>query len=832
MKMKRMNRVKRKSVRLLFVTAVLLLLISACVQMPTQTSTPTPQTSTPTQEHTHSYKKEWSNNATQHWRECASCGEKTDVEEHEFSWEIKTQATCETPLVEEGACACGYETTRTGEIAGHTLTMHNAQAATCTQGGWSAYEDCSKCSYSTKVEIGAKGHSYSSAWTKDETQHWHACGRCGDQKDAGEHTYGSGVISGAKKIYTCTACNDKKETKLADGVKETMYGTANSAVVLDGDRSYTVSAVKTEIGVFIYAEGVFNTSVSNATTWYENTNFEFKLNGGVQSYVTAKNQSDKVTDFTYIAERLSSGKYLHTAEIFVEKSLISGWSASADVQLNYAWKTPTENAAILSDMADYRYLSEWGNNTDWHSYQTYGCLATGFNDLPANLFISSSGLTKETAPTTLATIDGALTSSELSQMGAEELNVTGNSPINVKGTVADGDLYLAFTITHGAWSDYTQAWYLNDNIELYIDGVHTVVLFINGQLSIPCHITQGAAKTVTQSGKQVTVVELYVKGEQDSYRVSANANGAGFGWNDISWGVSGEEVAIASSAGLAVLDKSFYTGIRLQSVVKETTLSDGIYYQELSYVNRDNNPVKAFAVEVTAGKGSFYMGLPNDSNSLTMNGDVYVKATVLEEVTAAANNGKNVVAGINADFFVSDGDMGPRGLCIKDGVLLRKKENRPFFAVLKDGTTAICLANEYASKYEGKGLIQNAFGGRGMLLYGGEIYLKDTLLTASFGVTRNPRTAIGIRPDGSVVMLVVDGRNETANGSYGATLIDLALMLQQMGCTYAMNFDGGGSSTMVTKSASGYAINNTPSGGSARAIANSLLVIPTKQNGD
>ncbi len=742
---------KARNIIPLLVAMVLLLLISACA--PTPTTTPT---------HTHSYKEEWSSNETHHYHECASCDEKTDVTEHEFTWETKTEATPDTPLVEEGVCVCGYKTTRT---------------SACT-----------------------------------------------------EHKYDSGSISGAKKIYTCTVCQYKNAVRLANGVKESMYGTVSNTVVLDDDRSYTVYAFKTDDGVFVYTEGVFNSSVSNASNWYENTNFEFKLNGGEQSYVTVKNQSNKVTDFTYTAKRLLNGKYLHIAEFFVEKSLIQGWSENADVQLNYAWKTPGENAAILSDMADYRYLSVWGNNTDWHSYQTLGCLATGFNDLPANLFISSNGLIRETAPTSLATIDGELTSSELSKMGAAELNTAGGSEFNIKGTVADGDLYLALTIKHGAWSSYTQQWHVNDNIELYINGVHTVVLFVNGHPIIPCNITQGAAKTVTENGKQVTVLELYVKGEQETYRVSANANGAGFGWNDISWGVSGEKVVIASSLGLVPLDESFYTGVRLQSVLTETTLSSGIYYRELSYINRYNNPVKAFVVEVGAGKGQFYMGLPNDSNSLTLNGDVYQKATVLEEVTAAANNGKNVIAGINADFFVSNGDMGPRGLCIKDGVLLRKKEERPFFAVLKDGTPVICLANEYASKYEGKDLIQNAFGGRGMLLYGGEIYLDDTILTSSFGVTRNPRTAIGVRPDGSVVMLVVDGRNETANGSYGATLIDLALMLQQMGCTYGMNFDGGGSSTMVTKLGGQYVVNNDPSDSSPRAIANSLLVIPTGKN--
>ena len=40
----------------------------------------------------------------------------------------------------------------------HDLVQHEAQAPTCTEIGWEAYEDCKRCDYTTYVEIGENGH--------------------------------------------------------------------------------------------------------------------------------------------------------------------------------------------------------------------------------------------------------------------------------------------------------------------------------------------------------------------------------------------------------------------------------------------------------------------------------------------------------------------------------------------------------------------------------------------------------------------------------------------------------------------------------------------------
>ena len=61
---------------------------------------------------------------------------------------------------------------------------HDAQAPTCTEIGWDAYETCSRCDYSTYVEKTALGHDYAAKTTKPTCTKkgytTHTCTRCGE----------------------------------------------------------------------------------------------------------------------------------------------------------------------------------------------------------------------------------------------------------------------------------------------------------------------------------------------------------------------------------------------------------------------------------------------------------------------------------------------------------------------------------------------------------------------------------------------------------------------------------------------------------------------------
>lgn len=65
------------------------------------------------------------------------------------------------------------------------------------------------------------------------------------------------------------------------------------------------------------------------------------------------------------------------------------------------------------------------------------------------------------------------------------------------------------------------------------------------------------------------------------------------------------------------------------------------------------------------------------------------------------------------------------------------------------------------------------------------------------GSGANPRTAIGQRKDGTLLLLVTDGRG--ANGHLGATASDLIKVMSDYGAVNAANLDGGSSSTMYYK---------------------------------
>ncbi len=85
---------------------------------------------------------------------------------------------------------------------------------------------------------------------------------------------------------------------------------------------------------------------------------------------------------------------------------------------------------------------------------------------------------------------------------------------------------------------------------------------------------------------------------------------------------------------------------------------------------------------------------------------------------------------------------------------------------------------------------------------------------------RHPRTAIGWRTDGKLILLTVDGRQKL---SVGMTLDELAGLMLELGCVEAMNLDGGGSTAMVVKNK----IVNSPSDAlGERAVSDALLIFP------
>lgn len=90
----------------------------------------------------------------------------------------------------------------------------------------------------------------------------------------------------------------------------------------------------------------------------------------------------------------------------------------------------------------------------------------------------------------------------------------------------------------------------------------------------------------------------------------------------------------------------------------------------------------------------------------------------------------------------------------------------------------------------------SAIGGSPVLIKNNNIQITDAEeLISVNNTTSRPRSAIGYLSNGIVLILAVEGDN--APNYPGINLADLASLLKTLGCTEAMNLDGGGSTSMI-----------------------------------
>ncbi len=104
--------------------------------------------------------------------------------------------------------------------------------------------------------------------------------------------------------------------------------------------------------------------------------------------------------------------------------------------------------------------------------------------------------------------------------------------------------------------------------------------------------------------------------------------------------------------------------------------------------------------------------------------------------------------------------------------------------------------------------------------------LRDGIVDSSISDgTAAPRTAVGVKPDGSVIFYTIDGRQKGL--SIGATIQMVAQRLKELGCQNAVLLDGGGSTTLVSTYPD-YGTSssvNSPSEGTPRSVSNAIFLV-------
>ncbi len=181
------------------------------------------------------------------------------------------------------------------------------------------------------------------------------------------------------------------------------------------------------------------------------------------------------------------------------------------------------------------------------------------------------------------------------------------------------------------------------------------------------------------------------------------------------------------------------------------------------------------------------------------------------------------IAGINAGGFNDEGGRGngstPQGLVIDDGEVTWGANHIGGFhvvgldydGILHVGFMTVKQAQEAGIRWAVS--FETYDGLASALIINGEVQKQN------LGGGVNPRTAIGQREDGALLLLVLDGRSIS---TLGATMQDLCDIMLEYGAVNAGNLDGGSSTVMVY---GGEIINNCASVVGPRRIPTAFLLM-------
>lgn len=246
---------------------------------------------------------------------------------------------------------------------------------------------------------------------------------------------------------------------------------------------------------------------------------------------------------------------------------------------------------------------------------------------------------------------------------------------------------------------------------------------------------------------------------------------------------------------------------------RKTELVPGVVENEVIYNDSTGkNPVSGFLVDINLGSNVGIMASTKNYNETGTQ-------TVMGMAEASQNaTGRNIVAGINADLNWSGTGLS-NGVTIVDGKVITDRDSA-FFGIKKDGSAIIGTKEEYSGV---KSELEHAVRGMGWLIRDGEITTTSTSLA--------PRTAVGIKEDGTVFFYVVEGR--AFPRSVGIGLKELAEIMKSYGAVRALNLDGGGSTTYIAKrpGVGQLEIRSHLSDGRERASISSLFVYAEEGDG-
>lgn len=236
-------------------------------------------------------------------------------------------------------------------------------------------------------------------------------------------------------------------------------------------------------------------------------------------------------------------------------------------------------------------------------------------------------------------------------------------------------------------------------------------------------------------------------------------------------------MAIAFQASAVVSPLNFATPASAET----EELAPGVVFHQYTYDRLYSGPqyISLVAVDLNNPEIEIGIGVCRDKT---------------RETVSSLSSRANALAGINFGYFNMSDPSAPAGAMKYDGVVESTSD-------VGMGTGGLIAFNGNQVAFRKPGELDfseyaNARAGFPLLVYDGVIY--DGIGNYDHVPGRHNRTAVGITPENILYMVVVDGRS--AEHAVGMTCYELADFMQRLGCSYAMNMDGGGSTSMWTAS--------------------------------
>lgn len=170
-----------------------------------------------------------------------------------------------------------------------------------------------------------------------------------------------------------------------------------------------------------------------------------------------------------------------------------------------------------------------------------------------------------------------------------------------------------------------------------------------------------------------------------------------------------------------------------------------------------------------------------------------------ETVPSMAERTHATVA-INGGFFKIDTQEKalPTGTLVIKGVVSSVKNKTQALAIIRANKFSVQLANP--KQYLHKNSDVSMVSGIPLLVNKGKTVRTLFERKTDFYTQPHARTAMGIKANGMLVIVVSEHDrgifSRAVNGARGLSIVELAQFMEKQGCQYALNLDGGGSSTL------------------------------------